>query len=1255
MLCYKKKSAALSSLPIDSEQQQQYHHKNIERSIREHLTLIKIVKQQEEDKRNISAASAAAAADASKQDDNHLKKQLRLEKYIAYAENKKYICVPRFYFRMLEMWQKNSVASCSVGAAIIVPKQHSHGSTSALKQLFHNLNNSNDDSFYRSSVDICFLQKSSSDKNQQQQQQIIINGSEVNEKLSKFYQTICDNVNRTHQQQHYSKSVLFTQPPQKQLQRCILESVLDNCLSKINIRYTGGIIKTGKGLGHIFTMIDTLFYMFGNNNNNYHHNNRHSVVVIVDNNGDKRLKQWNSTYEYYCSLHPCQRQNQLDIQIYTWQQLMNNGINDITAASTDTNQNDNKKGFSISCCVVDDICRIPNEFFAKCFNLMNVPIVFGMTRISISSMSSFLYLCFGPIIFKQDNSEIWCGIEYMGNDLDFILKTPHPQQQQQQHNRCDNIIHKDIITNLYIMDKHNMNKHEIETIRNDLTMRPDQNLIKLTAYKREKKKEQQNFMIDTRSSSSINNNGYSSQLPQKEDSNDIDDTDLMTFDLMCKSLSSSKKKANKLLSKIDGSVDIQQFFTIDNNRSNQNNDYEENNEYDDSDDVGSFLAYVENDSYLFVPRMYGILNKTKGAASSIHLCGGCVNFSSSSSSKINHCKTDSITSKVSYGITLSDHARFFDFEKFKIKYYQEEAYEAFLESIVLSRKITTSKYPKHSKQQQQQNTQNNNNGDVFSILTKRNCVYLSESVSSNVNDNNLNNAAARIQTDEEEDTQSAEGSAASVCRLTSGGGLISLPCGKGKTITSIYIIHKLGVKTIIMTHFSDLTVQWKERINAAMPNAKVGIIKQDQCEIEGFDIVIASIQSIACRNDYPTHLLREHFGLCIVDECHRVGSRYFSSAMGKITAAWILGLSATPKRKDGMDDMLKYVIGPTVYHMDRERIDVNIIQIVHKPCTKAKYISVPAGTFSKGSRYFKKNNEREYNKASMISDLAMNDPLRTKLILSCIMHSLLVLGQKSIIVLSERINLLEDLETMINDEPLLQQQHTQPHVIPSSSHESDDKKNNMLFSCGLSCAKVKQEKRDEIYRTCDIILTTFQLSREALDVPRLDTLILATPTADVIQAIGRILREYPDKNTPVVYDIIDDMDPFKGYGSKRTSYFKEQRYHIIEKTTTDKFMTSFASSIADKFPTIISSSSNHNNTISSVVSSLSCKQEEEFNNTLKSNNTAAKRQTKKRKKDHDTVAAAAAATKKPKKSVTKKSASSSAAAAVAALYSESSS
>ena len=151
----------------------------------------------------------------------------------------------------------------------------------------------------------------------------------------------------------------------------------------------------------------------------------------------------------------------------------------------------------------------------------------------------------------------------------------------------------------------------------------------------------------------------------------------------------------------------------------------------------------------------------------------------------------------------------------------------------------------------------------------------------------------------------------------SGGGLLDVEPGKGKTVMGLNILSKLKKKTLVVVHKTFLLNQWKERISQFLPHAKVGLIQGQIIDVEGKDIVIGMLQTLSTK-EFDDSITRS-FGLTIYDECHHLSAEVFSNVMIRIHTNYILGLSGTMTRKDGLTKVFKYFVGPVVH---KEKTDL---------------------------------------------------------------------------------------------------------------------------------------------------------------------------------------------------------------------------------------------------------------------------------------------------------------------------------------------
>ena len=337
------------------------------------------------------------------------------------------------------------------------------------------------------------------------------------------------------------------------------------------------------------------------------------------------------------------------------------------------------------------------------------------------------------------------------------------------------------------------------------------------------------------------------------------------------------------------------------------------------------------------------------------------------------------------------------------------------------------------------------------------------------------------------------------------GGIISVPCGFGKTIMAIYVACYFKKKTLFISHKDFLNEQFINSIKDFVPNAQIGKIKQSKIDIENKDIVIATLQSLALR-DYDSSVFKD-FGLVIIDECHHIASEVFSRAFRKMNIRLTLGLSATLNRKDGLRKVFEWYLGKSVYIHKNDKSASDMIVQVHK------YFS-PANEYS----YIKTFYNGQPNLCSCINNISSYPP-RTLLIIQILQSILKEEPNRKVLILSERKKQLKDIEDLIVS--------------------------NNIASYGYYVGAMKMSDLD-ISATKQLILATYQMSSEGLNIPTLNTLILASPISDIQQSVGRILREKKEdrKYIPLCIDIYDELSVFKNKGYKRLNYYKKNGYLI---------------------------------------------------------------------------------------------------------------
>ena len=142
-----------------------------------------------------------------------------------------------------------------------------------------------------------------------------------------------------------------------------------------------------------------------------------------------------------------------------------------------------------------------------------------------------------------------------------------------------------------------------------------------------------------------------------------------------------------------------------------------------------------------------------------------------------------------------------------------------------------------------------------------------------------------------------------------------LPTGYGKTIISIHLICRLGLKTLVLVHKTFLQNQWRERLDQYAPSLTVSFVGGGVKDWSG-DVVVGLFQSVSKTR------VRSDVGVVVVDEAHHVAAPVFNSVMLTCAPRYVIGLSATPNRKDGLD--VRPLVGEFVERTDDRSFDVSV-------------------------------------------------------------------------------------------------------------------------------------------------------------------------------------------------------------------------------------------------------------------------------------------------------------------------------------------
>jgi superfamily II DNA or RNA helicase len=349
-------------------------------------------------------------------------------------------------------------------------------------------------------------------------------------------------------------------------------------------------------------------------------------------------------------------------------------------------------------------------------------------------------------------------------------------------------------------------------------------------------------------------------------------------------------------------------------------------------------------------------------------------------------------------------------------------------------------------------------------------------------------------------------------------GLLCVPCGKGKTFMALAAAVRAGRRFMVIVDKEFFLNQWKGEMEAFVEGLRVGILQGKKAEVNAdkYDCLICMLQTLAL-HEYPEGFFKE-YGLAIFDECHKLGAPHFSKALQKVQPRFLLGLSATPVRDDGMTFVFESYLGKP-FHWDkvREADPTVVVRGVH---FGAEGADAAAPTFAE-FRDVPTNWRGEPILARLLTKVVEYAPRSQKIL--GILREMCAEPLRKILVLSERKVLLETLELLLG-------------ALPSPP------------TVGYYVGGMKQVDLDETANSCQVVLATYAMANEGLNIKTLNAIILASPRKKVEQSTGRILRMRPEERSiaPLIVDIIDPHDTYKRQWKVRLSYYKKCGYDIQE-------------------------------------------------------------------------------------------------------------
>lgn len=333
------------------------------------------------------------------------------------------------------------------------------------------------------------------------------------------------------------------------------------------------------------------------------------------------------------------------------------------------------------------------------------------------------------------------------------------------------------------------------------------------------------------------------------------------------------------------------------------------------------------------------------------------------------------------------------------------------------------------------------------------------------------------------------------------GGILIAPTGTGKTLMALEIARRFNTTVGVLIYAGHMIENWVRHAaeHYGLSKDEVGFVQEDKCDL-GKPLVLMSVQSLLSRR-YPDALY-ESIGFLIADEVHRYGAAQWHKTVSLFPARYRLGMSADPKRADGLEEIVRWTFGNAAYKLNRKvktkaTVCVYRYPAIYNERRYCDFVREPSGEWVQSDP-----NPMKYDK------LLMSDTQRNKWIVEQVVAARR--KGRCILVFSKRRPHCQALHEMF--------QHEVDHDPTLKGTRA------ALLLGGATTKKAKKANADALH--VDVMFSTYGYAKDAMDAVQLDTLFFATPPGNPLQPIGRLRDINADEKQPLLVVDIHEPNPY---------------------------------------------------------------------------------------------------------------------------------